>query len=34
MADALTTSLIWALFLIVIPPVSATCWLIVWWHGA
>ncbi len=34
MADALATSLIWALFLIVIPPVSAACWLVVWWHEA
>lgn len=33
MDDALTTSLIWALFLIVIPPVSAVCWVVVWWSG-
>lgn len=34
MTDALTTALIWTLFLLVIPPVSAVCWVVVWWHGA
>ncbi len=31
--DALTTALIWVLFLLVIPPVSAMCWVVIWWHG-
>lgn len=31
MTDALVTSLIWTLFLLVILPVSAVCWVMVWW---
>lgn len=31
MTDALKTAAIWTLFLIVLPPVSAVCWLAVWW---
>ncbi len=32
MADILKTAAIWAMFLIVIPPVSAVCWVVVWWY--
>lgn len=33
LTNALVTAAIWALFLIVIPPVSAVCWAVVWWSG-
>lgn len=34
MADILKTAAIWTLFILVIPPVSAVCWAVVWWRGA
>ena len=33
MSSMLKTAAIWSLFLIVIPPVSAVCWVVVWWSG-
>lgn len=33
MTDALATAAIWTLFVLVLTPVAAVAWVVVWWYG-